>query len=157
MPIIALVQRIAGQESRDVTARVRRAKQAAHERAGLPHLIGQARERHTLPNRRPSHPRTRPFPGHPPTDTPGQQPDARKCTLHSAANVKPQHTRPIGHLRPCAGQIRASSVHAHRSLGFWPLTCHFRLPNDMASAASSTTSVPAGCSRVQVTCGDKRL
>lgn len=56
----AVGHHLAGQENRDVTARVRRAEQAGHERAGVPHLIGSARERRTLPNRRPSHPRTRP-------------------------------------------------------------------------------------------------
>lgn len=40
----------------------------------------------------------------------------RASALDSAANVKPERARRIGHLRPCGGQIRASSVHAHRSL-----------------------------------------
>jgi hypothetical protein len=61
-----------------------------------------------------------PFPGRPPTDPPGSN-----QTQGNARSTQPptssRSARPIGHLRACAGQIRASSVHAHRSLAGIPV------------------------------------
>jgi hypothetical protein len=81
---------VAGQENRNITARVRRAKQAGHERAGLPHLIGPARERRAFPNRHSSHQHTALPAATPPGKAPGRRADTQGCTLDSAANVKPE-------------------------------------------------------------------
>ena len=145
----AVGHHLAGQENRDVTARVRRAEQAAHERAGLPHLIGPARERRTLPNRRPSHPRTRPSPAVPPRDTPGQQPDAGKCTLDSAANVKPERTARLAHLRATRGQSGpAASTHTAPWPRFPSAMCpwtpqHDGLQRDKVTHAGTEQKRPA--------------
>jgi hypothetical protein len=66
---------LAGQENRDVTARVRRAKHAAHERADNPRRSPSPGDPHALPNYCPSHQRTC-FPVR--TETPQERADAQK-------------------------------------------------------------------------------
>jgi hypothetical protein len=56
-------------------------------------------QRHALPDRRPSHQRTRRSPPTPPRGKPpGRRTDTRGCTLDSAARVKPEHA--TGAARP---------------------------------------------------------
>jgi hypothetical protein len=103
---------LAGQENRDVTARVQRAKQTPHERTRLPHLIGPARERRTLPNRRPSHPRTHPSPAVRPRTPQGSnqtQGNARSTQPPTSSRTHPPDWVPAGHARARSG--RAASTH----------------------------------------------
>jgi len=84
-----IAKHLAHQQDRHIPARVIRAKHLAYERAGDPCPLRSPGKRHALPNRRPSHRRTRPSPAAPPGKPAGQRADAGKCTLSSAANVKP--------------------------------------------------------------------
>ena len=61
------------------------------------------------------------LPCRPPAGTPGQQPDAGKCTLDSSRQRQAGTPAGVGTCGPCAAQIRASSVHAHRSLAPIPV------------------------------------
>ena len=108
-----------GQENHDVTARVRRADQAAHERAGLPHLIGPARERHAFPNRHSSHQHT-PFP---PATPPGRHRaagrahgDARSTQPRTSSRTRPR----TGHPRAMRGPDPGQQAATHTAP--WPLS-----------------------------------
>jgi hypothetical protein len=69
-----------------IPARVPRAEHRAHERADKPRPVPSPDDPHALPNFRPSHQRTC-FPIR--AETPQDRADACKCTLTSAAGVKP--------------------------------------------------------------------
>jgi hypothetical protein len=94
---------------RVIPARVPGGEYLTHEPAGGPHRLRPPGKRHALPDRQPSVtapalPRP-PRPGKPA----GQRADAGKCTLSSAANVKPHMglRGPLSVARPC---LRPPSV-----------------------------------------------
>jgi hypothetical protein len=84
---------------------MRRSEQAEHERAGLPHLIRPARERRTLPNRRPSHQRT----ALPPAARPQEDPGAATGPRDMHAQLSPE--RQAG-TTASADLVRGPSVRA---------------------------------------------
>ena len=104
---------LAGREHRDVTARVRRAKHAAHEHAGLPHLIwppaNVALSRTAAPAiRAPALPRP-PAHGHPGTATRRREMHA-PLSRQRQAGTHPPDRPPAAHTRARFGQ--AASTHS---------------------------------------------
>jgi hypothetical protein len=131
----AVGHHLADQENRHVSARMRRAEHAAHEHAGLAHLIWPARERHTLPNRRPSHPRTRPSPAvRPQTLRISNQTQEMHARLsrQRLAGTRPPDWPPVGHTRARSGQ--AASPHTAP----WP-----EFPSAMCPVGSGRGALPA--------------
>jgi hypothetical protein len=87
----AVGEKLAREEHSVIPARVPRAEDRADERADNPSPLHQPGNLHALSNRRPGHQRT----AFPPAreDPPGPNGRAGKCTLTSAAIVKPNTHR----------------------------------------------------------------
>ena len=87
----AVPEQLAGQQDRHGLARVPR-KHCPHKDPDNPRPLRQARKRHALPRRCPSHQPHQPSPPDRPRENHrGCEPDAGKCTLDSATYVKPEH------------------------------------------------------------------
>ena len=80
---------LADQQDSRVSAGVPGAEYLRDECAGGPRPFRPSGKRHALPDRPPSHHRTRPSPAAPPRETGRAAGGRRKCTLSSAPNVKP--------------------------------------------------------------------
>ena len=82
----AVAEKLAREQDSIIPAGMPRAEYRAHERADNPRPFPSPGDLHALPNRCPSHQRTC-LPVR--TETPQERADAWKCTLTSAADVKP--------------------------------------------------------------------
>ena len=91
-----LLPRIAHQKDGDIPARVPRAEHRAHERAGHPCPLRPPGKRHALPNRQPSHQRTRPAarPGKTTGLPGGHMGDARSTRRRTSSRNMPA-ARPV--------------------------------------------------------------
>jgi hypothetical protein len=98
------------------------------ECSGDPRPLRPPGKRHALPDRHPGHHRTRPSPAGRPRKPAGQRADAGKCTLTSAANVKPAGRPPRTPVRgpsvvaaPVRGRPCKADGPVHRSLAPIPV------------------------------------
>jgi hypothetical protein len=107
----AIGGKLAHQQRSHVPARVTGTEHPAHERAGDPCPLRPPGKRHALPDRPPSHQRTR-LPGRPPPGNhAGRRADTPGWTPESGANVKP------GHPPEWAPEPRQAAIHNAP----WPL------------------------------------
>ena len=110
----AIGEKLAHEQRGHVSARVTGAEQSLHERASQPRPVRPSRKRHGLPDRPPSHQRTR-LPGRlVPREIAGRRADTCGCTLDSAANVKARQP-------PERAPEPPSSGYPHRSLAPIPV------------------------------------
>jgi hypothetical protein len=99
----AVAEKLAREQDSIIPAGVPRAKHRANERTDNPRTVPSPGDLHALPNFRLTHQRTC-FPVR--TETPQERADARKWTLTSAADVKPN-------MRP--GALTAREIYQVRS------------------------------------------
>ena len=81
---------LADQQDGHIPARVPGAEYLTDERAGGPRPLRPPGKRHALPDRQPSHHRTRPSPAAPPRETGRAAGGRREMHAQLAANVKPK-------------------------------------------------------------------
>ena len=99
-----------------------RTEHPADERAGDPRPLRPPGHRHALPDRQPSHQRTRPSPlDPPPGESPGRPGRWTGCTLDSAAHVKPEHA--TGAARPWPSVESRRCTPTVLAAGRRPLIC----------------------------------